>query len=182
MRRLLGWGLAGVVLAVGAWVLVSIPRLDTGPMRQVDEESFEEETDTFGEEDTMAVVLDPSDGTYDGLRTYTNEGLVPVTVRLGEGPAPDLHLEASLQELDERTLQVLASGDSVTVPRGATFAISFAFGLGCARSSPGTTTILHGIELEVTSLGLTRTVTAPLGEAVGVTSAKEHLPAADCPG
>jgi len=182
VSRLLRWGLASIVLVVaGAWLAVGLlPRLDDAGMEAADEESVDEESE-WTDEPTASRVTDPSDGTYDGIRTYTNRGIAPITVRLGENPGSAYYYFAgSLHELDTQTYVPGEARDAITVGPGGSFSVEFALGLGCTHHDGGSTVGLDSIELEVTTLGLTRSVDVPLGRTVLVGFSADFEPVEGC--
>ena len=181
MSRLLRWGLAGVVLVVaGAWLAVGLlPRVDDAGMWRYDAEALTEEDDF--DESIESTVLDPSDGTYDGLWTFENRGLAPITVRLAEpDSSPYLFWEASLIKLDQATYEPLGEADTVHVARNEVFGVEFSHGLGCVSSASGNSVGISDTRLTVTTLGLPRDVNVPFPVTVHVGFSTDFEPPEDC--
>ncbi|WP_146807135.1 hypothetical protein [Cellulomonas persica] len=156
--------MAVVVLALGAltaWLSIGLrPHLSTGPTSDVDREALED-IDPMGLLQTSYVV-DPSDGTWDGLWSFSNEGPVPITVRVHpSGPSPVIH-DYALVPLPPPGVgdpPHWETVDSLTVEPGRAFGVSIRFGMGCADYSDAALG-LDRIALDVTTWGLTRTVEA----------------------
>lgn len=180
-RRWRWWGLASVAVVIGAWLTVGLlPRLDGAGMERADEEAVEDDDGAF-DEPVASRVTDPSDGSYDGLRAYTNAGVAPITVRLGENPgSPYYYFAGSLHEVDPQTYLPGEGRESITVPPGGVFNVEFALGLGCTTHDAGSALGLESIELEVTTLGLTRSVDVPLGRTVWVGFSTDFEPVEGC--
>ncbi|NLF04511.1 MAG: hypothetical protein GX593_05865 [Actinomycetales bacterium] len=184
MTRRSRWGLVGGAVAlvlVGAWLAVGlVPRIGVGAFAQLDLESVDAE-DTWPDEVPMSMVVDPSDSTYDGMWTFQNEGVLPVTVRLAEHEKPsDLHWEALLHPYDERHNVVGKASDTVMLAAGGGLAVTFSWGPGCAPVAAGTTMSTGSVRLAVTTLGLTRVVTADARELVAFSHTEDFVPPSAC--
>ncbi|KMM45412.1 hypothetical protein CWIS_10995 [Cellulomonas sp. A375-1] len=176
-------GIALVLAALTAWLAIGLrPHLSTGPTWDVDREALED-TDPMGALQTSYVV-DPSDGAWDGLWSFSNEGPVPVTVRIHPtGPSPVLHDYAlvPLPPPGAGDPPHRETVDSLTVAPGRAFGVSIRFGMGCADYSDAALG-LDRIELDVTTWGLTRTVEAGGDFRVLVMTEDGYVAGPDCRG
>lgn len=185
-RRRWPWLLVGgaAVLAVGTWLVLGLtPSIATSWTGATDPEAVGEPPGfIFGP--TESSVTNPSDDTYDGIWTFRNDGLLPATVRvvddMPEGwtwrtqlfPLPG---DGSMSDAD-----VARTTDVLRVSPGESFGVVFAYGFGCAEISQYTIFGRDTITLEVTTLGLTRTVEVATDTAISVVAGVTHYPPASC--
>ncbi len=182
MARRWRWGLAGVALVgVGAWLAVGLtPSIGLGAVTHFDLESVEVEA-TWADDVPLRVVVDPSDGTYDGLWTFVNEGILPVTVQLAEpGKPEDLHWRTSLHPYDPLLNLVHDSAETVRVAPGGELAVTFSWGPGCSPIAAGTSMSVSSVRLAVTTLSITRIVDTPAREAIGFELSGGNVPSPGC--
>jgi len=183
MIRRRGWiGAGGVaVVLVGAWLFVGLtPSIGLGPVTHFDLESVEVES-TWSDEEPGRIVVDPSDGTYDGLWTFANEGMLPVTVQLAESGKPsDLHWRASLHSYDPMSNVVHDPAETVQVVPGEQFAVSFSWGPGCSPIAAGTSMSVSYVRLAVATVGIKRIVDASAREDIGFELSSDNLPTSGC--
>lgn len=177
--------LAGVVvLVVGTWLALGlIPAIGGGYASGGDPEAVDEPPGfVFGPDEST--VTDPSDGTYDGFWTYGNDGLLPVTVRIAERDDIAFTWHAQLFALpadggitEEHLAQVT---DELTVEPGEFFGVSYSFGFTCEPFAAGGAFGIDSVLLEVTTLGLTRTVRLDGSSSISIYTATGYTPPADC--
>ncbi len=187
-RRWPWWTAGGVVaLVVGAWLVVGLnPSLSSSYTGAADPDALEEPFGfaLFGPDEST--VVDPPDGTYDGMWSFRNDGRVPVDVRLAAFEPSTYEWRAHLFSLPDDgsvTDEVIArAADVLTVGPGESFGVQFALGFGCAEFAGGSGTGIDSLRLDVTTLGLTRTVDVPGGTSVAIMTEKSHHPSAECDG
>jgi len=188
-RRRRPWLVGGgalTVLAVGllaTWLVVGMtPRISDGPVSMHDLEAAEETDATTGT--TTSVVTDPTDGTWDGMWSVSNDGRVPVTLRVPQHDDHALALHLGLAVLpaeggvtDEDLAHPTAS---VTLPAGRVAAVVVSFGLGCAHYAARSGAGISEVELDATTLGLTRTVTVHGPVTAMIRTTTDHAPGPGC--
>ncbi|KMM45413.1 hypothetical protein CWIS_11000 [Cellulomonas sp. A375-1] len=182
------WAAGGVVaLVVGAWLVVGLnPTLSSSYTGAADPDALEEPFGfgLFGPDEST--VVDPSDGTYDGVWSFRNDGRVPVDVRLAAFEPSTYEWRAHLFSLPDDgsvTDEIIdRAADVLTVGPGESFGVQFALGFGCAEFAGGSGTGIDSLRLDVTTLGLTRTVDVPGGSSVAIMTEKSHHPFAECDG
>jgi len=138
----------------------------------------------FGPDEST--VVDPSDGTYDGMWSFRNDERVPVDVRLAAFEPRTYEWRAHLFSLPDDgsvTDEIIdRAADVLTVGPGESFGVQFALGFGCAEFAGGSGTGIDSLRLDVTTLGLTRTVDVPGGSSVAIMTETSHHPPAECDG
>ena len=121
------------------------------------------------------MVTDPTDGTNDALWSFVDTGRFPVVVRVAEPqPTPPGMVHVRLVAFDQATgLPGTDPVDAVRLAPGEQVGVLVSVGFGCATWSAGTGSSISGVDLRVTTLGLTRTVTARWPGSVGVETTRD---------
>lgn len=181
--RVISVAIGALLVAAGltAWLVIGLgPRISTGSMYDVDPEALDDTSPT-GTLQTSYVV-DPTDGAWDGFWSFRNDGPVAATVRVhSDAPTPEIH-KFTLVEL--RPLGLLASdlentAEEVTVEPGRQVGVIVRFGMGCAPFADASLG-LDSMTLDVTTLGLTRTVEVDGNIPILVMTEDDYTPGPDC--
>ena len=169
------WVVAGVgVLVVAlatAWIVVGLtPRLAVGYFdgSLKDPEAHWAES-SIGAEGGTSVVTNPSDGTNDALWSFRNDGPFPVEVSVVDAQG-DWHPGVRLFVIDPTDFLANEgmADDSVRLAPGDVVGVLVSVGFGCAPYDPGTSTGTDRVDLRVTTLGISRTVTAQWPDTIAV--------------
>lgn len=179
--------LTASVLALGAltaWLVVGLnPSMTAGAFSAWDPESVLDE-DPLGTVST-SVVVDPADGTWDGAWSIRNEGRAPATVRVHDDEGPYEAVAFALFSPNpagggydhtdpERTAEAL------TLAPGEEAGLLVSVGMGCASYQAGSGMGITTVDLDVTTLGLTRTVTVDGNMQVLVHTQTGHAEGPEC--
>jgi len=170
-----------VALLAAAWLAVGLlPRVAPTEMWGQDHEATTEEDPDALDGVEQSRVVDPSDGSYDGLWIFENSGAVPFTVRPGPHPETLFARDSAVVELDQETYEVIGSREAVTVGPGQYFGLEYSIGFGCAPMAEGAGLWIAAVPVSVRTLGLTRTVELRLPAEIGVEHSTEHVPPEGC--
>lgn len=173
--RILG-GVLAVACVVGAVIgLRMLPRVEPAGQTWTDE-WFQLDPNAW---ELTYLATDPPDGT----------AAMAITVR-NPGPFPET-LTGVDTAFSRTTLLPTGLGGTIdgtpgpgvrtlTVPAGEVAVVRLAISLPCAPVAPDTTLGFSSTDLRVTMIGITRTVTVPLGANVGVRTTEQWEPPPGC--
>ncbi|ROS23659.1 hypothetical protein [Cellulomonas sp. PhB150] len=180
VRSRRGWIAAAAVgvAAVGTGlVLNSLVTPHVGPGTTL---QYEGTAASMGDSPRQVTVDAPADGTSDGQWSFVNDGSRTISVRVADvqpQTEPAIHFEARVAALGTATR---ISGDQVTVPPGAEFGVTYSFGPGCTPMDEHTVVGVDRVRLEVTTLGVMRTVDAVSDTVVAYRNSAGYVPPASC--
>lgn len=180
VRSRRGWVAAAVVgtAAVGVGLALNsvvTPHIAPGTTMQ-----YEGTAVSTGDLSQQVTVDDPEDGTSDGQWSFVNDGSRTIKVRVADvqpQTEPAMQLEARVAALGS---EARISGDQVTVRPGEEFGVTYSFGPGCTPVDEHTVIGVDRVRLEVTTLGVTRTVDAVSNVVVAYRNSAGYVPPAGC--
>lgn len=173
--RILGGALA-VACVVGAVIgLRALPRVENAGQTWTDE-WFQLDPNAW---EPTYLATDPADGSATMEITVRNPGPFPETITGVD------------TEVSRTTLHPTGPGGTIdgtqgpaqrtlTVPAGEVAVLRLTISLPCAPVAPDTTIGFTGTDLRVTMIGITRTVTVPLGANVGLRTTEQWEPPPGC--
>jgi hypothetical protein len=176
------WRIAVVVGTAAAGVGLVLNSLVTPHVAPGTTMQYEGTAVSMGDSSQQVTVDAPVDGTSDGQWSFVNDGSRTISVRVADvqpQTSPAMHFEARVAALGSGTR---ISGDQVTVPPGAEFGVAYAFGPGCTPVDEHTVMGVDRVRLEVTTLGVTRSVDAVSDVVVAYRNSTGYVPPAGCTG
>ena len=182
VRSRQGWIAAAVVVASAVGVGLALNSVVTPHIAPGTTMQYEGTAVPTGDLAQQVTVDDPEDGTSDGQWSFVNDGSRTISVRVADVQPPTepaIHFEAQVAALGTGTR---ISGDQVTVPPGAEFGVAYSFGPGCTPMDEHTVVGVDRVSLEVTTLGVTRTVDAVSDTIVAYRNSAGYVPPAGCTG
>lgn len=165
-RRIrLWWLLVPASALVVTWVWLGLsPAIAPGSLVWGSSGLVEETDDSAGAggwpASTTYVAVDPAPGEAWVVHSFRNDGRLTLTV---SAPAPSLASTSTLLAIDHRLQLGEVPADRLTVAPGEEFALRTVVDWPpCASWTPGASMGPTAVALDVTTLGLTQTMTLPL--------------------